>query len=99
LEVTQPGGADVSRGEVVVYEAPDGEARIQVRLERETVWLSHNQMAELLGTSVDNVGLDLKNIDLEGELVEVATTEDSSVVRIEGRRQVKRPLRLEDDPS
>jgi prophage maintenance system killer protein len=81
-------------GEVLVYEAPDGEVRVDVRLERETVWLSQAQIAELLGTSVDNVSLHLKNVFLEGELVEAATTEESSVVRIEGRRKVRRRLRL-----
>jgi prophage maintenance system killer protein len=81
-------------GEVVVYQAPDGEVRVDVRLERETVWLTQQQMAELLGTSTDNVGLHLKNIYREGELDEAATTEDSSVVRTEGRRQVKRKLRF-----
>ncbi|MDX2206160.1 MAG: RhuM family protein [Gemmatimonadales bacterium] len=86
--------AEIPGGEVVVYQAPDGEVRVDVRLERETVWLTQQQMAELLGTSTDNVGLHLKNIYREGELDEAATTEDSSVVRTEGRRQVKRKLRF-----
>jgi hypothetical protein len=38
-------------GEVVVYETPDGEVRVEVRLERETVWLTQKQMAALFGTS------------------------------------------------
>lgn len=92
--MTDPHETATPRGEVIVYQAPDGQVRIDVRLERETVWLSQKQMAELLGTSVDNVGLHLKNIYLEGELDEAATTEDSSVVRTEGKRQVKRQLRL-----
>ncbi|MEX1025032.1 MAG: hypothetical protein WD226_08135 [Planctomycetota bacterium] len=37
---------DTNRGEVILYEAPD---RVDVRLERETVWLSQAQMAELFG--------------------------------------------------
>lgn len=82
--VTRSGEAGHGRGEVVVYETPDGSVRVEVRLERESLWLSLKQMAELLGTSVDNVGLHLKNIYLEGELDEVATTEESSVVRTEG---------------
>ena len=81
-------------GEVVVYEAPDGEVRVDVRLERETLWLSQRQMAEVFDTSTDNVGLHLRNIFGEGELDEAATTEDSSVVQTEGRRQVRRSIRL-----
>lgn len=80
-------------GEIVVYEAPDGAVRVDVRLERDTVWLTQKQIAELLGTTVDNVGLHLKNIYAEGELDEAATAEESSVVRTEGRRSVRRRLR------
>jgi prophage maintenance system killer protein len=36
-------------GEVVIYESPDGEVRLDVRLERDSIWLSQKQMAELFG--------------------------------------------------
>jgi len=36
-------------GEVVLYEAPDGQIRLDVRLEQDTVWLTQAQMAELFG--------------------------------------------------
>ena len=71
-------------GEVLVYEAPDGSARVDVRLERETVWLTQRQMSELFESSIDNIGLHLKNIFGDGELEEPATTEDFSVVQSEG---------------
>src|SRR2546422_927342 len=74
---------DTPGGEIVVYEAPDGEVRVDVRLERETVWLSQKQMAELFDTSTDNVGLHLKNVYAEGELSEGATAEETSVVQTE----------------
>ncbi|MFN8625770.1 MAG: RhuM family protein [Candidatus Binatia bacterium] len=80
-------------GQIVVYEAPDGSAQVEVRLERETVWLSQRQMAEIFDTSTDNVGLHLKNVFSEGELDESATTEDYSVVQTEGRRSVRRSVR------
>ena len=80
-------------GEVVVYEAPDGEVRVDVRLEQEMVWLTQRQMAEVLQTSVDNVSLHLRNIYSNGELEEPATTEDFSTVRTEGKRQVRRVLK------
>jgi len=34
-------------GEVVIYEAPDGEIRLDVRLQQDTIWLTQTQMAEL----------------------------------------------------
>ena len=80
-------------GEIQVYETPDGVVRVEVRLERETVWLTQRQMAELFDTSADNVGLHLKNIFADGELEEVATAEDFSVVQLEGRRRVQRRLK------
>ena len=49
-------------GEVVVYEAPDGSVRVDVRLERETVWLMPRQMSELSETTPENVLMHLKNI-------------------------------------
>ena len=66
---------------------------VEVRLEGETVWLSQAQMAELFDTSTDNISLHLKNIYRDGELEESATTEDFSVVRQEGARQVRRKLK------
>lgn len=84
---------DEKRGEIVVYEAPDGQVRVDVRVERETLWLSQRQIAEIFDTSIDNVGLHLKNIFSAGELDEASTTEEYSVVQTEGRRQVKRAVR------
>ena len=51
-------------------------------------------MAELFATSVDNMGLHLRNIYLEGELQEEETTEDFPVVQKEGSRDVRRTLKF-----
>lgn len=77
-------------GEIAVYEAPNGEVALDVRLEQETVWLTQRQMADVFRTSLDNIGLHLKNVFTDGELDRVATTEDFSVVRSEGHRKVRR---------
>jgi prophage maintenance system killer protein len=81
-------------GEVVVYEAPDGSARVEVLIGVDTVWLTQKQMAELFETSTDNVGLHIKNAYAEDELEPAATSEDSSVVRSEGGRRVRRRMKL-----
>lgn len=65
-----PSEADLPRGEVVVYEAPDGEVRVDVRLERETVWLSQAQMAELFGRERSVITRHVGNVFREGELEE-----------------------------
>ena len=67
--------------------------RLDVRLDHESIWLTQKQMAELFDTSTDNVGLHLKNVFTEGELAEEATTEDSSVVQIEGSRRIRRSVK------
>ena len=77
--------------DLIIFE--DDAQQVEVRLEGETVWLSQSQMAALLDTSTDNIGLHLKNIYKDGELDERPTTEDFSVVRQEGARQVKRRLK------
>lgn len=78
---------------IIIYQPHTDQPAIDVRIEGETVWLSQRQMSVLFDTSSDNVGLHLKNIYAEGELLEEATTEDFSVVRQEGTRQVRRSVR------
>jgi Virulence protein RhuM family/Fic/DOC family len=85
---------DASRGELVLYQAPDGTVELSIRLERESLWLSQRQMSLLFDKDTDTIGLHLRNIYAEGELEESATTEESSVVQVEGKRQVRRRVRL-----
>jgi hypothetical protein len=80
------------QGQFLVYRTEDGQTKIDVRLENETVWLTQSGMAELFHCSADNISVHLKNIYEEGELVAGATTEDYSVVRMEGGREVKRRI-------
>lgn len=81
-------------GEFVLYQTADGGPALDVRLERETVWLSQRQMAELFDKDSDTVGLHIRNVFKEGELAPGPTTEESSVVQIEGDRQVRRKVRF-----
>jgi hypothetical protein len=68
-------------GEIIIYQAEDGQSILEVHLQDETVWLTQRQMAELFDTSSDNISLHLKNIYSSGELQRTATTEDFSAVR------------------
>ena len=83
-----------SSGEIVIYQAGQEGPSVEVRLDRQTVWLSQRQMAELFDKDTDTIGLHIANILEEAELEAGATTEESSVVQIEGGRRVKRRLRL-----
>ena len=80
-------------GEVVIFEAVDGGVRLDVKLERETVWLTQLQMATLFDTTPENVLMHLKNVYAEKELAKRATTKDFLAVRTEGKRQVRRKLK------
>ncbi|MDE3023408.1 MAG: virulence protein RhuM/Fic/DOC family protein [Pseudomonadota bacterium] len=79
---------------IQIYQTADGKTLINVRFERDTLWLSQVQMAELFDKNIDTIALHLKNIYESGELDENSTTEDSSEVRQEGKRQVKRQVRF-----
>lgn len=85
--------ASMNQKQALIYQTEDGSFQTEVRLESETIWLTQRQMAELFGTSTDNIGLHLKNIYAEKELSEKATAEDYSVVRLEGKRKVNRTVK------
>jgi hypothetical protein len=56
--------------ELLIYQAPDGKIRIDVRLEDETVWFSQDHMAKLFGKSKKTISEHIRNIFTEGELDE-----------------------------
>lgn len=60
-------------GEIVLYDATDGGPTVEVRLERDTVWLSQEQMAALFDVQKAAVSKHLKNILGSGELERAAT--------------------------
>lgn len=77
---------------LILYTTDNGKNQIQLRTKVQTVWLSQREMAELFDVSSDNIGLHLKNIYADAELIHEATTEESLVVQTEGEREVRHPL-------
>lgn len=80
------------QSEFILYQTEDGRTRIQCRFDDETLWLTQIQIAELFQTTVPNINLHLKAIYAEGELVAEATIKSHLIVRLEGSRQVSRPV-------
>ncbi len=78
----------------LMYKTPENDVSVNAIIKDETIWLTQKSMAELFDCSADNISLHLKNIYKEGELKEVSTTEDFSVVQKEGSRMVKRNQRF-----
>lgn len=79
---------------IVIYQTPDGETSIDVRLEGDTVWLSRMQIAELLQTKPQNISLHIGNIYREQELDANSTRKDFFLVQTEGKREVSRRIQL-----
>jgi prophage maintenance system killer protein len=84
--------AETSSGEIVVYEAPDGSAQVDVRLDQETVWLSLNQIAELFGRDKSVISRHLRNVFATGELEREGTVAKNATVQKEGDREVVRHI-------
>lgn len=80
------------KGQFLVYSSEDGQSKIEVRLEGETVWLTQQHMADLFQTTQQNISLHLQNIYAEGELQSAATHKDFLSVRKEGARSVQRRI-------
>ena len=76
--------------EIIFYQTEDGQTKLEVRLEDETVWLTQQQLATLLQTTKQNISFHIHNIYEEGELTPEATVKKILTVRSEGTRQVKR---------
>ena len=79
-------------GEVIVYESHEGEARVDVRFDKETVWLTQRQMAEVFQSTPENILMHLQNVFSGNELEPEATTKNFLVVRSEGERRVRRKI-------
>lgn len=79
-------------GEVIVYQREDGAPAIEVRFDAETAWLSQQQIADLFGTTKQNISLHINNVSEDGELDPSATVKESLTVRQEGTRAVERSL-------
>lgn len=77
-----------------LYSIDQEDIKVKVAIKDETIWVTQRGMAELFGCTSDNISLHLKNIYADGELSEISTTEDFSVVQSEGSRQVTRSVRF-----
>lgn len=79
---------------LILYTSEDGNSRIRLRADGQTVWLTQAEMAEPFDATTDNIDLHLKNIFSDKELQPERTAEESSVVQREGGREVRRSVTL-----
>ena len=71
--------------EILIYQSPQGNTKVEVRVEGETVWLSQTQMAELFQTTKQNISLHIKNIFNEGELVQNSVVKEYLTTAADGK--------------
>ena len=81
-----------STSQLLIYQTPDGQTRLEVRLEDETVWLSQKLMAELFQKDVRTINEHIQNIFDENELTAEATIRKFRIVQLEGKREVSREV-------
>ncbi len=79
-----------NNSQIIIYQTENGETKLDVRFQDETVWLTQKLMAELFQTTSQNITIHLKNIFEEQELEESSTCKEFLQVQIEGGREVKR---------
>jgi len=65
-----------NQSEIILYQTEDGQTRVDVRVENETVWLSQEQMTQLFGRERSVITKHIKNIFQEGELVEKSNVQN-----------------------
>jgi len=74
-----------SNSEIIIYQSEDGLAKIQVRLEENTVWLTQAQMVELFQSSKSNISEHIKHVFDEGELQENAVVRKFRTTAADGK--------------
>lgn len=81
-----------NESDFLMYQTENGDTKIQVRLEDETVWMTQKLMAELFQKGVSTINEHIKNVYAEGELTEEATIRKNRIVQVEGSREVEREV-------
>lgn len=76
----------------LIYRSDEDDVSVNALIRDETIWITQMGMAKIFDCSTDNIGLHLKNIYADNELDKNSTTEEFSVVRTEGNRQVVRTV-------
>ena len=82
----------MDKGQFLLYQTPDGDSQIEVKLQNDTVWLSLDQMAELFQRNKSTISRHIKNVLEDGELQEAATIANFATVQNEGTRKVERVI-------
>jgi len=75
---------------IVIYKSEDGNTKLEVSLQGETLWLTQAQLADLFDVRVPAISKHVNNILKTGELDKSATVSKMEKVQLEGGRRVRR---------
>lgn len=81
--------------EILIYQNPDGNIKIDVRLENEMVWLSQAQMAQLFGKGRSTITEHIQNVFMEGELDENAVCRNFRHTAADGKNYATKHYNLD----
>lgn len=79
----------------LMYQTEDGETKVNVRLEGETLWMTQKSISELFQTSKPNINIHIKNIFEESELVEEAVVKYYLITAADGKNYKTKHYNLE----
>lgn len=74
-----------NKGDIIIYQTEDGLTKIDVKIEKETVWLSLDLMAELFQRDKSTISRHIKNIFKEGELSPVSVVAKFATTAADGK--------------
>lgn len=81
-----------NKGEIVIYKREDGKSQLDIRLEKETIWLNLNQISALFNKDKSVISRHIRNIYQEKELLRKPTVAFFATVQNEGKRTVTREV-------
>jgi death-on-curing family protein len=82
----------LNKGEIVIYKTPDKKVQVNVSLDKETIWLNLNQIADLFSTDKSGISRHIKNVFKSGELNKNSTVAKNATVQNEGGREIERDI-------
>lgn len=74
----------MDKGEIIIYQTSDGNTRLDVKLDKENVWINRQQMAELFERDIKTIGKHINNAQQE-ELNGIPTVAKFATVQQDGK--------------
>lgn len=81
---------DINNQDILIYQNKEGNIKLDVHLQNETVWINRQQMANLFNRDVKTIGKHINNVFDEGELDKNSTVSKFATVQLEGELEVER---------